>query len=70
VPEKIHRMLVTAPAQTKMCMWAATASFATWIQGWPTAGGETWLVTVPGRDVWSFCHAAAQLGVTVAEIMD
>jgi hypothetical protein len=60
----VHFFLVTAPTQTRMQVWTATASFANWLE----VRGDTASVTCFDRDEAAFLDVARQAGVTVEEI--
>jgi hypothetical protein len=60
----VHRYLVTAPEGPRMDMWAATGSFANWLDG----RDETFLVTCFDEDSEQFLAAARATAVTVQEI--
>lgn len=64
----VHRLLITAPVDLKMDLWAATGMFANWLEGRPNGDRETWLVTVYDQDMWSLTTAAETIGITVEEI--
>ena len=64
----VHRFLVTADLDQKMTMWAATATFANWIEGRENGDRETWMVTCFDDQAEQFLAAARAVGVTVQEI--
>lgn len=64
----VHRYLITAPADLKMTMWAATGMFANWLEGRENGDRETWLATVFDQQSEGFLIAARNVGVTVEEI--
>jgi hypothetical protein len=74
----VRYLLVTAPDDARMTLWAASSLYANWIEGRPNRhGSETWYVTLADgtqrRPVGlgdAFLAVAAKLGATVEEIED
>lgn len=63
----VHRFLVTS-GHRRMDVWAATGSYANWIEGRENGGRETWLVTCYDEHREAFLTAARTFGATVERI--
>lgn len=65
----VRRLLFTSSLGSRMDVWAATGTFANWIEGRGPEERQTWLVTVFGEHADVFLEAAVQRSdVTVEEI--
>lgn len=65
----VRRFLVTAPVGDRMDVWAATSTYANWIEGRGPQERETWLATCPGQYAEHFIAAArCRPDLTVEEI--
>jgi hypothetical protein len=64
----VHRLLVTSDADRRMDVWAATGTYANWIEGRENGDRETWLVTCFDDHREAFLAAACAAGVTVERI--